>query len=92
MASKLNMGCSGYLDKIFKIHVDILYLKASFPLANFFIQSDFFGSKTIKSRNGSYFFYFEKSLTNEHSAKSCFVQKYLQVDNQPNQPSLTEAK
>ena len=92
MASKLNMGCSGYLDKIFKIHVDILYLKASFPLANFFIQSDFFGSKTIKSRNGSYFFYFEKSLTNEHSAKSCFVQKYSQVDNQPNQPSLTEAK
>ena len=35
--------------------------KAGFPLANFLVQSDFFHSKTIKSRIGSYFFYFEKS-------------------------------
>ena len=35
--------------------------KAGFPLANFFIQSDFFRSKTVKSSIGSYFFYFEKS-------------------------------
>ena len=60
-ASKLNLGCCGYLDKIYKILVDILDLKAGFPLANFFIRSDFFRSKTIKSRIGSYFFYFEKS-------------------------------
>ena len=40
--SKLNVGCGEYLDKIYKILVDILDLKAGFPLANFFIQSDFF--------------------------------------------------
>ena len=61
ITSKLNAGCGGYLDKIYKILVDILDLKAGFPLANFFIRSDFFRSKTIKSRIGSYFFYFEKS-------------------------------
>ena len=60
IASKLNAGCGGYLDKIYKILVDIIDLKAGFPLANFFIQSDFFRSKTIKSRIGS-FFYFKKS-------------------------------
>ena len=49
---KLNAGCGGYLDKIYKILVDILDLKAGFPLANC--------SKAIKSRIGSYFFYFEK--------------------------------
>ena len=55
------MGCGGYLDKIDKILVDIHDLKAGFPLANFFILSKFFRSKTIKSRIGSYFFYFEKN-------------------------------
>ena len=39
----------------------MLDLKAGFPLAIFFIQSDFFCSKTIRRRIGSYFFYFEKS-------------------------------
>ena len=58
---KLSAGCSGYLDKIYKILVDILDLKAGYPLANFFIKSNFFHSKTIKSRIGSPFFYFEKS-------------------------------
>ena len=58
---KLNAGCGGYLDEIYKILVDTLDLKAGFPLASFFIQSEFFRSKTIKSRIGSYFFYFEKS-------------------------------
>ena len=53
-------GCGGYLDKIYKILVDILDVKAGFPLTNFFIRSDFFRSKTIKSRIGSYFFYFDK--------------------------------
>ena len=48
------------MDKIYKILVDILDLKAGFPLANFFIRSDFFRSKTIKSRIGSHFFYLEK--------------------------------
>ena len=43
-------GCSRYLDKIYKILVDILDLKARFPLANFFIRSNFFRSKTIKRR------------------------------------------
>ena len=35
IASKLNAGCGGYLDKIYKI-VEILDLKACFSLANFF--------------------------------------------------------
>ena len=35
--SKLNAGCCGYLDKIYKILVDILDLKAGFPLAYFLI-------------------------------------------------------
>ena len=88
IASKLNAGCSGYLDKICKIIVDILDLKAGFPLANFFIQSNFFRSKTIKSRIEFYFFYFEKkSLTNENSARSHFVWKNLQVENWLHWPS-----
>ena len=45
IASKLNAGCGGYLDKICKILVDILDLKAGFPLAKFFIRSDFFVRK-----------------------------------------------
>ena len=49
------------MNKIYKILVDILDLKAGFPLVKFFVQSDFFRSKTIKNRTGSYFFYFEKS-------------------------------
>ena len=49
------------MDKIYRILVEILNLRGGFPLANFFINSDFFGSKKIKSRIGSYFFYFEKS-------------------------------
>ena len=57
---KVAMDCSGYVDKIYEILVDILDLKAGFPLANFFIGSDFF-LKTVKSRIGSSFFYFEKS-------------------------------
>ena len=61
IASKLNAGGGGYLDKIYKILVDKLDLKAGFPLASFFIRHDFFRSKIIKSRIGSYFFYFEKS-------------------------------
>ena len=40
IASNLYTGCSGYLDEIYKILVDTLDLKAGFPLANFFIQSD----------------------------------------------------
>ena len=61
MTSKLNAGCGEYLDKIYKILVDILDLKAGFPLANFFIQSDFFRLNAIKSRIGSYFVYFINS-------------------------------
>ena len=61
LAAKLYAGCGGYLDKIYKILVDILDIKAGFPLVNLFIRSDFFCLKTIKSRIGSYFFYFEKS-------------------------------
>ena len=30
-----NAGCGGYLDKIYKILVDILDLKAGFPLFSF---------------------------------------------------------
>ena len=36
------------MDKIYKVLVDILDLKTGFPLANFFIESDFSHSKTIK--------------------------------------------
>ena len=61
IASKLNAECGGYLDKIYKILFDILDLKAGFLLVNFFIRSNFFRSKTIKSRIGFSFFYFEKS-------------------------------
>ena len=61
MGSKRNAGCGGYLDKICKILVDILELKAGFPLANFFRGSECFRSKTMKIRIGSYFSYFEKS-------------------------------
>ena len=53
--------CGGYLDKIYKILADILDLKAGFPLAFYFIRSDVFRSKTIKSRIGFYFLYLEKS-------------------------------
>ena len=53
---KVKCGCDRYLDKIYKILVDIYALKSGFPLANFFIRSDFFRSKTIKRRIGSYFF------------------------------------
>ena len=56
IASKLNAGCGGYLDKIHKICVDILDL---FRLRVFSFGATF-RSKT-KSRIGSYFFYFEKS-------------------------------
>ena len=76
IASKLNAGCGGYSDKIYKILVDILDLKAGFPLANFFIQSNFFLSKTIKSGIGSYFFLCRKKLlTNEDSAKKLLQMK-----------------
>ena len=61
ITSKLNAGCGGYSDKIYTILVDKLDLKAGFPMANFFIRSHFFRSKTIKSTIGSYFFYFEES-------------------------------
>ena len=88
IASKLNAGCGGYLDKIYKILVDILDLKAGFLLTNFFIRSDFFRSKTIKSRIGSHFFLPRKmSQTNENSAKSRFVRKHLQVENRLNRTS-----
>ena len=45
IALKLNAGYRRYLDKIYKILVDMLDPKAGFPLANFFIRSDFFRSK-----------------------------------------------
>ena len=56
-----NVKCGMQYIYIYKILVDILDLKAGFPLADFFIRSDFFRSKTIKTRIGSYLFYFEKS-------------------------------
>ena len=42
MASKLNVGWGGYLDKIYKILVDIVDLKAGFLLANFFHTKQLF--------------------------------------------------
>ena len=58
---KVKCGMRWIFDKIYKILVDILDLEAGFPLANSFIRSDFFRSKTIESRIRSYFFYFGKS-------------------------------
>ena len=60
------------MDKIYKILVEKYDLKAGFPLANFFMRSDFFRSKT-KRRIVSYFLLQKKSLTNENLAKSRFV-------------------
>ena len=88
IASKLNAGCGGYVDKMYKILVDMLDLKAGFSLASFFIRSEFFRSKTTKSRIGAYFFLpRKKSLTNENSAKSRFVRKNSLVKNRLNRPS-----
>ena len=57
ITSKLNAGCGGYLDKIHNICGDILDLY----LVRVFSYGVTFRSKIIKSRIGSYFFYFEKS-------------------------------
>ena len=76
MGSKLNAGCGGSLDKICKILVEILELKAAFPLANFFIRSDFFRSKTMKIRIESFFFTSKKVANQrEFSKKSLHVKK-----------------
>ena len=48
MASKLNAGCSGYLDKIYKILVDILDLKAGFLLVKFFHTKQLFSFENNK--------------------------------------------
>ena len=47
------------LDKIYKILVDMVDLKISFPLANFSYAETFLFEN--KSRIGSYFFYFGNS-------------------------------
>ena len=43
------------MDKIYKILLDILDLKAGFPIANFFIRSDFFHSKTRVGLDPTFF-------------------------------------
>ena len=48
------------MDKIYKILVDILDLKAGFPLATCFILSDFFHSKILKVGLGPTFFTLKK--------------------------------
>ena len=48
IASKLNAECGGYLDKIYKILVDIIDLKAGFPFANFFHTKCLFSFKNNK--------------------------------------------
>ena len=79
---------AGYLDKIYKILVDILDLNAGFPLANFFIRSDIFRSKIIKSRIGSLNFFTSKKVANQREfGKSRFVRKNSQVENRLNQQS-----
>ena len=55
IASKLNAGCSRYLDKIYKILVNILDLKADFHLANFFIWSNFFCSIIVRLQNSNFY-------------------------------------
>ena len=53
-------------DKIYKIVVDIIDLKAGFVLANFFIRSDFFCSKTMTLL-----------FTSKKAAKQCKFSKKL---------------
>ena len=92
IASKLNAGCGGYLDKIYKILVEIFNLKAGFPLANFFTQSNFFRSKTIKSRIGSYFFTSKKVTNQWKFGKKSLRAKSFASGKPAQSAKLTEAK
>ena len=92
IASKLNAECGGYLDKIYKILVDIIDLKVGFPLANFFIQSNFFRSKTIKSRMGSYFFTLKKVTSQWEFTKKSLRAKNFASGKPVQSAKLTEAK
>ena len=59
------MRDAGYLDKIYKILIGIRDLNAGFSLANFFIRSDIFRLKIIKSRIGSLNFFTSKKVANQ---------------------------
>ena len=48
VALKLNAGCGGYLDKVHKILVEILDLKAGFLLASFSTKQLFSFENNIK--------------------------------------------
>ena len=76
IASKLNAGFGGYLDKIYKILVDILDLnKAVFPLANLFIRSNFFHSKKKLKVGLDPAFFTAKNVVNQWE----FSKKLLRV-------------
>ena len=92
ITSKLHAGCGGYLDEIYKILVDILDLKADFPLANFFIWSDFFHSKTIKSRIESYFFTLKIVANQWEFSKKLLHMKKFAIGKPTKSTKLTEAK
>ena len=87
-----NAGCCGYLDKIYKILVDTLDLKAGFPAANFLIRSIFFRQKTIKSRIASYFFTSKKVANQWEFSKKSLRAKKFASGKPASSLKLTEAK
>ena len=65
------------MDKIYKILVDRLDLKAGFPLVNFFIQSDFSVRKQLKIGLDRTFSTSRKVATQgEFSTKSLRTKKF----------------
>ena len=76
IASKLNAGCGGYLDKIYKILVDILDLKAVFYLRIFSYEATFFVRKQWKVGFDPTFFTSKKVANQwEFSKKSLCAKK-----------------
>ena len=73
---KLNAGCSGYLDEIHKILVEILDLKVCFPPANFFIWTNFFWLKTSKKVTNQWEFSNSFLLFNSVKIFLCVVYTY----------------
>ena len=76
IASKLNAGCGGYLDKVYKILVDILDLKAVFYLRIFSYEATFFVRKQWKVGFDPTFFTSKKVANQwEFSKKSLCAKK-----------------
>ena len=82
IASKLNAGCSGYPNKIYKILVDVLILKLVFHLQIFSLEV------TFSFKNNILLFFTSKKVANQYvSKKSHFEQKNSQVENRISWPT-----